>query len=545
MKIGVSLILILCSSLFALQEIERYAIIVGVNYGGAKRDLLKYAHTDAQNVGRVLTEIGGVPKENQTMLLEPSAEKFNSALTDLSARLDGLPTKNRREIVLYFSGHANENGLFFGNDNYDYRVLRKDIDKLPAQLKVTILDACASGAITQMKGGYRKQAFLVDASNDLSGYAFITSSSNTEASQESEAIGGSFFTHYLVSGMRGAADVSRDGRITLGEAYQFAFNETLNRTQNTSGGAQHPSYDMKLSGSGDVVMSDLRNNDKGIVFGKNVAGRIFVKSKDGTLVTEMYKAPGRIVELGLSNEVYTVVLENDTRWKKATADLKGVVRVILSEEDFTESAVEDTRLRGGGVSTENIIDSTSVSAELLQTKSDSIKNRLNVGSSFSELGTWYIDVSMERGPWFGMVSFGYDPYNKAGGNYSGGVGLGYSSDRGWYSIKGLLQGYWLYCNYEPNGHMGFDGAGESTSWYAEPWDNEFHDEFLARVSGIVDVDVTNWVSFWFGASANLLANFDHIYLARPWGGSYGRFYNVADGLYMWPGAQVGLTVNIF
>ena len=45
-----------------------------------------------------------------------------------------------------------------------------------------------------------------------------------EAAQESDRICASYFTHYLVSGFRGAADLSGDGKVTLNEAYQFAFN---------------------------------------------------------------------------------------------------------------------------------------------------------------------------------------------------------------------------------------------------------------------------------------------------------------------------------
>jgi uncharacterized caspase-like protein len=61
----------------------------------------------------------------------------------------------------------------------------------------------------------------------MRGYAFLTSSSPDEVAQESDHIGASFFTHYLVSGLRGAADVTGEGKVTLNEAYQFAFNETL------------------------------------------------------------------------------------------------------------------------------------------------------------------------------------------------------------------------------------------------------------------------------------------------------------------------------
>jgi len=79
----------------------------------------------------------------------------------------------------------------------------------------------------------------------MKGDAFMTSSSANEASQESDAIRGSFFTYYLVSGLRGAADMIHDGRITLNEAYQYAYNETLSRTEKTMGGTQHPNYDIR------------------------------------------------------------------------------------------------------------------------------------------------------------------------------------------------------------------------------------------------------------------------------------------------------------
>ena len=112
---------------------------------------------------------------------------------------------------------------------------------------ITILDACASGAITRLKGGRPHPAFLTDASSQVKGYAFLTSSSENEAAQESERLQGSFFTQALLTGLRGAADVSGDGRVTLGEAYQFAFTETLAQTTSTQGGAQHPAYDIKMA----------------------------------------------------------------------------------------------------------------------------------------------------------------------------------------------------------------------------------------------------------------------------------------------------------
>ena len=41
--------------------------------------------------------------------------------------------------------------------------------------QIAVLDACASGAITRFKGGSRQQPFLVDASSNMKGHAFLTS----------------------------------------------------------------------------------------------------------------------------------------------------------------------------------------------------------------------------------------------------------------------------------------------------------------------------------------------------------------------------------
>ena len=177
-------------------------------------------------------------------------------MTD-AARASGANAP-RTEVVVYYSGHADEKGLLLGEDRYSYRSLRDRLDQIPADVRIAVLDACASGAFTRVKGGKRRAPFLIDEATSTRGHAFLTSSAATEVAQESDRIRASYFTHYLVSGLRGAADSSGDGRITLNEAYQFAFSETLGRTVDSKGGAQHPSYDINMSGTGDVVMTDVR-----------------------------------------------------------------------------------------------------------------------------------------------------------------------------------------------------------------------------------------------------------------------------------------------
>ena len=258
-------------------------MIIGAHTAGAERPQLRYAVSDAERFARVLVELGGVSRTNEILLKQPRVQDVVIALDQLQARViaarrtagaDG----GRTEVLVYYSGHADEQGLLLGDDRYSYRSLRTRLDQIPADVRIAVLDACASGAFTRIKSGKTRPAFLVDQSADMRGHAFLTSSAATEAAQESDRIRACYFTHYLVSGFRGAADLSGDGKVTLNEAYQFAFKETLGRTVDTRAGPQHPSYDINLSGTGDVVMTDVRQTSSILVIPESLEGRFFVRN---------------------------------------------------------------------------------------------------------------------------------------------------------------------------------------------------------------------------------------------------------------------------
>ncbi|NVB83086.1 MAG: caspase family protein, partial [Kofleriaceae bacterium] len=240
--------------------LRRYALVIGSNTGGGTaRDKLRYAGHDAAAIADVLRQLGGVGKPDLAMLEEPDTRALDDAFDGLSKRVRDERKKGQRvELVVYYSGHADETGILLGGKRYDYARLRQRIRAVPADVHIAIVDSCASGSFTRTKGGVKVAPFLQDSSNQVEGFAFLSSSSEDEDAQESDRIGASFFTYFFVAALRGAADRNRDGKITLTEAYQFSYEQTLGRTQNTSHGPQHPAYDMHLSGTGDVVITDLR-----------------------------------------------------------------------------------------------------------------------------------------------------------------------------------------------------------------------------------------------------------------------------------------------
>jgi hypothetical protein len=335
---------------FAAGGVRRFALVTAANDGGPDRPLLQYAVSDAERFARVIEDLGGVSPDDAVVLKQPKLGELEDAIDRLQRRVvEARRTGDRRtEMLFYYSGHADDKGLLLGEDRYSYRSLRDRLDDVPADVRIAVLDACASGAFTRLKGGEQRQPFLVDESADMRGHAFLTSSAASEVAQESDRIRASYFTYYLVSGLRGAADVTGEGKVTLNEAYQFAFNETLGRTEDTTGGAQHPSYDINLSGTGDVVMTDLRQTSATLVLGEPLDGRFFVRNARDELIVELYKPYGRKVELGLEPGRYEVHLEREAAAYVAKTKLDVGSQVVLEPAQFTPTTPEAARARGGG-----------------------------------------------------------------------------------------------------------------------------------------------------------------------------------------------------
>ena len=293
-------------------QVRRYLLSAGANNGGRERVLLRYAVTDARSFASVLVEMGGVERENALILTNPGSRELLGGIANLNNLIAGakaIDSGVRSEVFVYYSGHADASGLKLGGETLSWADFRNAVNGISADVRVAVIDACGSGAITRAKGGVARPAFMHDASSDMKGYAYLTSSNENEVSQESDHIRGSYFTHALLSGMRGAADMTGDGRVTINEAYQYAFNETLQSTQNTTAGTQHPSRDMNLAGTGDIVITELRETNAVLSLAPDIEGRLFIRDEKGNLFAELRKAGGRQIELGVPPGRYSVHME--------------------------------------------------------------------------------------------------------------------------------------------------------------------------------------------------------------------------------------------
>ena len=327
--------------------LRRFAFLIGADNGGTERVELAYAGTDARSMADVLFEMGGVEKADTIVLNNPETrEVLNAFKTMKSLLADSADQTRRTEFIFYYSGHSDEHGLLLKGEILPYKELKDNIQDIDADVHIAILDSCASGAFTRLKGGQRQSPFMLDESVDTRGHAFLTSSSEDEAAQESDSIEASFFTYYLVAALRGAADVTMDGKVTLNEAYSYAAEETLARTEQTLAGAQHASYDFQLAGSGDLVLTDLRTASARLEVESSIAGRLYIRDLRGRLIAELRKLHGVPLSFGLPSGAYRISLEGNDGLKETNLIISEGKKAVLYANDFREVRPEITRIRG-------------------------------------------------------------------------------------------------------------------------------------------------------------------------------------------------------
>jgi hypothetical protein len=290
-------------------EGRRFALVAGEPDGGPGTQRLRHAERDARRIHGIMTRVGGFAADDAVLLLSGGARAFRGALADLGTRAAAAHAAGERTLLLvYFSGHAKDGALRFGSAGLPLAELREALQAAPADVRIGLLDSCRSGAITRTKGIRPAPEFQVTAPGQAGprGLVLIASSAADEESQESDALGGSYFTHALASGLLGDADTSGDRRVTLGEAYAYAYGRTVGATAGSAGGVQHPVFLYDLGGAGDVVLTDLSPAQGGLVFPPALQGLYVVLDAGGRAVAEVAKGPGTERRLSLPPGGYTV-----------------------------------------------------------------------------------------------------------------------------------------------------------------------------------------------------------------------------------------------
>lgn len=324
----------------------RHAIVVGVN-DGAPPDLpLSFAEDDADRVADLLTSLAGFEPTETTVLRSTDAETMRRAIVRQNERIRvGDDDDDESVLFVYYSGHADASALRMGGTRFAFEELQALVRGSPARFRVLVVDACRSGALTTLKGGSARAPIDIAATTDAAteGFVVLTSASAGEAAQESRALGGSFFTHHLVSGLLGSADDDDDGAVALDEAYRYAYDNTLRDSSVTLAGSQHPTFRYDLRGQGKLVLTRLasaRRPRGRLALPKSADFLVLADDENGRVVAEARR--GRGGALWLLPGRYFV------RGRAQRSLLEGEVNVAAGRAQFVDEGdlrrVEYTRL---------------------------------------------------------------------------------------------------------------------------------------------------------------------------------------------------------
>jgi hypothetical protein len=334
----------------AAAELSKVAVVVGANRAPPGRALLRYAHEDARRVADVLTSLAGFSKDSVTVLLDPQPDAVLAALD--RALVAAGKRAGESLLFFYYSGHADDRAIFPSGESLPFAALKSRLEDPRARLRIGLIDSCRGGSWTGSKGLKKVEPFEIEGSQLLAeeGSVLIASSSGQENAHETEALGGSFFTHYWNAGLRGAADRSGDGVVSLNEAFEYARTFTIRNTALAGQPPQHPSFQMRLSGRRDFPLVLLGKQRTTLVFEQSAGPVELVRLSDGLVVVE--STPGaRRLRLGLPSGSYLV--------RKRTPDAVYARVITLSaggESNLAEHELERATLSASATKDAAVLD---------------------------------------------------------------------------------------------------------------------------------------------------------------------------------------------
>lgn len=240
-------------------EVKIWAVVVGVGRYSSM-PVLKYSDDDAYQYYAFLKspEGGALPDKQVKVLVDEDATRTNILQT---LRQVLLKADDNDVIVFYFSGHGLD-GSFLPQD-YDginNRLLHSEVKQVfeqsRAKHKIMVADACFSGSMLAMKQPFsmqQMQSFYRAFDDTKGGTALFMSSKSQEYSLEDQGLRSGIFSHYLIRGLKGEADVDGNRIVTMREIYDYVFKNVRSYTSN----AQTPT----ISGAFDWQMptSMVRN----------------------------------------------------------------------------------------------------------------------------------------------------------------------------------------------------------------------------------------------------------------------------------------------
>lgn len=223
----------------------KYALIIAnTDYSDAGLAKLSAPGRDAEELARVLKSPDICAFDDVNVLLnQPDAV--------VRDRIDAFFDQKKPDdlLIMYFSGHGvrdEQGSLYLAVQNTNrFRLrataiksdfIRESMDQSRSRRQVLILDCCNSGAFAQGTKAVAGGSAGIGPAFEGTGYGHVvlTASDSTQFAWEGDSVIGetqnSLFTHFLVKGLEGEADLDGDGQVTINELYDYAYEQTVKLT---------------------------------------------------------------------------------------------------------------------------------------------------------------------------------------------------------------------------------------------------------------------------------------------------------------------------
>ena len=229
-----------------IQRPGDYLLAIGLSsYREQEIGARKYATLDAETVATYFQTLGGLPQNNVRLLRDWSALRPDIE----EALLDWLPSKITKDsmVTVYFAGQAivapsGETFLipYDGSTGsptrlYPLKDLETALGRLKAKQVLFVFDGTVlkNGSEARTKAAHPKWGATGSVVHMISATGF-------GKSLESDTLHHGLFTYYLLRGLRGEADVNRNGEVTIGEVSAYVNRKVPAAARSTFKQEQQP-----------------------------------------------------------------------------------------------------------------------------------------------------------------------------------------------------------------------------------------------------------------------------------------------------------------
>lgn len=339
-----------------------YALVIGINQPPkADPDLapLQYADDDAAALYELLVEQGVDVKllsvlDSNTQALYPLATEAAVApslaqLKHAVAELQTLVAKDSNsELIVFYSGHGSVRPpepprlALLDADLTQDLLYREVLGAIPAKYTHLLIDACHAAAIVRPRGDKALTSAPLDdeavkalwKSNTLAQFphvgAVIAASAADETHEWSELSHG-VFTHEVLSGLRGAADINGDQRIEYSELYAFiaSANEKVADVRAKPRVHATPPRLNQRAAILALKQSELSGWLRG-AFG--ALGRVFIENARGVRLLDVNAEPTHAINVSLppDEELFVRSLQGEARLRTRRGRIVRTAELVFS-----------------------------------------------------------------------------------------------------------------------------------------------------------------------------------------------------------------------